>query len=109
MALDVILPIHVQKYINKMAGTCSPESVKKDYTILSLIMQHTVDKGLCKVSPAGKSIRLPNKIEPQEKHTYTQKECGTAYSFAKFQPVDLAIMLMMERKLSAMPYSIKIH
>lgn len=95
MALDTILPIHVQKYINKMAKTYSPESVKKDYTILAFIMQHAVDNGLCKVNPAGKSIRLP-KIEPPEKHTYTQKEYDTAYSFAKSHPDGLAIMLMME-------------
>lgn len=50
MALDAILPIHVQKYINKIAETYSPESVKKDYTILSFIMQHAVDNGLCKVN-----------------------------------------------------------
>lgn len=95
MALDAILPIHVQKYINKMAKTYSPESVKKDYTILAFIMQHAVDNGLCKINPAGKSIRLP-KIEPPEKHAYTQREYDIVYDFAKSHPNGLAIMLMME-------------
>ena len=51
--------------------------------------------GLCKINPAGKSIRLP-KIEPSEKHTYTQRQYVTACSFAKSHPDGLAIMLMME-------------
>lgn len=95
MALDEILPFHVQKYINDLSQTHSPESVKKDFTILSFILQHAVDNGLCKNNPAGKSIRLP-KIEPPEKHAYTQEQYSTVYSFAKNHPDGLAIQLMME-------------
>ena len=95
MALDAILPIHIQKYVNEMSKTYAPESVKKDFTILAFILQHAVDNGLCKINPAGKSIRLP-KIVPPEKHAYSQKEYDTVYSFAKSHPYGLPIMLMME-------------
>ena len=95
MGLDEIMPVHVQKYVNEMAKEYSPESVKKDYTILAFIMQHAVDNGLCKTNPAGRSIRLP-KIEPPEKRAYTQAEYDVAYAFAKTHPNGLPIMLMME-------------
>lgn len=94
-SLDEILPIHVQTYINEMAQQYSPESVKKDYTVLAFIMQHAVDNGLCKTNPAGKSIRLP-KILPPEKHAYTATEYETVYRFAQSHPLGLPIMLMME-------------
>lgn len=95
MGLDEIMPVHVQKYVNEMAKEYSPESVKKDYTILAFIMQHAVDNGLCKTNPAGRSIRLP-KIEPPEKRAYTQAEYDVTYAFAKTHPNGLPIMLMME-------------
>lgn len=95
MALEEILPIHVQKYVNEMSKQYAPESVKKDFTILAFILQQGVDNGLCRTNPASKSIRLP-KIEPPEKHTYTLEEYKVVYSFAKTHPQGLPIMLMLE-------------
>lgn len=95
MYLEDILPIHVQKYINHLGDTYSPESIKKDFTVLSFILQHAVDNGLCKSNPAKKSIHLP-KVEPPEKQTYTQTEYDTAFAFAKEHPDGLSIMLLME-------------
>ena len=99
MMLGAILPIHVQKYVNDMSQTYAPESVKKDFTILSFIMQQAVENGLCKTNPAGKAIRLP-KITPPEKHAYNQEEYDIVYGFAKTHPHGLAIMLMMETGIS---------
>jgi len=99
MALEAILPVHIQKYVNELALTYSPESVKKDFTILAFILQHAADNGLCKTNPAGASIRLP-KIIPPEKHAYTQAEYETVYTFAKSHPNGLAIMLMLETGIS---------
>lgn len=95
MPLDDIQPIHVQRYVNEMAKTYSGESVKKDYTIFAFIMQQAFDNGLCKMNPATKSIRLP-KIEPPEKHAYSQDEYDIVYRFAKTHPYGLPIMLLME-------------
>lgn len=95
MPLENILPFHVQKYVNHMSESYSAESVKKDFTIFSFIMQHAADNGLCKANPAGKSIHLP-KIQPPEKHVYSQEEYNTVYQFAASHPQGLAIMLLME-------------
>ena len=98
MALEAILPLHVQKYANDMAKTYSPESVKKDCTILSFILQRAVENGLCKINAAA-SVRLP-KIVPPDKHAYTQQEYDVVYTFARQHPNGLPIMLMMETGIS---------
>lgn len=99
MLLDSILPLHIQGYVNDISKTYSPESVKKDFTLLSFILQKAVDNGLCRSNPAGKSIRLP-KIQPPEKRSYTQAEYNTVYSFAKSHPNGLAIRVLMETGLT---------
>lgn len=96
MALDDIKPIHIQQYINKMAETYAPETVKKDFAVLSFIMQLAVDNNLCKTNPASASIRLPKYTTVHEKRAYTQEEYDTVYAFAQTHPNGLAIMLMME-------------
>lgn len=95
MKLDEIMPLHIQKYINAMAKKYAPETIHKDYFILSFVLQHAADNGLCKSNPAGRSIHLP-KIEPPSKHTYSQVEYDTVYGFAKAHPNGLAIMLLLE-------------
>ena len=95
MKLDEILPIHIQRYINEMASRYAPETLHKDFTILSFVMQHAADNGLCSSNPASKSIHLP-RIEPPDKKTYTQEEYDIVYSFAKEHPNGLSIMLLME-------------
>lgn len=95
MKLDEILPLHIQKYVNEIAKKYAPETVHKDFTILSFVLQHAADNGLCKANPASKSIHLP-KIEPPDKHTYNQEEYDTVYSFAKDHINGLAIMLLLE-------------
>ena len=83
------------KYVNEIAKKYAPETVHKDFTILSFVLQHAADNGLCKANPASKSIHLP-KIEPPDKHTYNQEEYDTVYSFAKDHINGLAIMLPLE-------------
>lgn len=97
--LQDILPIHVQDYVNKMAKKYKPETIKKDITVLSFIMQNAVDNGLCKINPVAKSVRLP-KIERAEKTAYTQAQYDTVYEFAKKHPNGLAIMVLMETGIS---------
>ena len=99
MVLDDIRPIQIQAYVNEMAKKFAPETVKKDFTILSFIMQHAVENGLCSANPALKSIRLP-KVERAEKTAYTQEEYDKAYTFAKTHPDGLSIMLLMETGIS---------
>lgn len=99
VALEDIRPYHVQEYINQMAKQYMPETVKKDYTVLSFIMQHAVENGLCHTNPANKSIQLP-KIKRSDKKSYTQKQYDTAYAFAKEYPNGLPIMLMLETGIS---------
>lgn len=94
-SLEDILPIHVQEYVNKMAKTYRPETIKKDIAVLSFIMQNAVDNGLCRVNPVAKSVRLP-KIERAEKTTYTREQYKRVYEFAKGYPNGLAIMLLLE-------------
>lgn len=97
--LDKILPIQVQDYVNQMSKKYKPETVKKDFTVLSFIMEHAVENGLCKTNPASKLIRLP-KIERPEKHAYTQKQYDVVYEFAKKHSQGLSIMVMMETGIS---------
>lgn len=97
--LDEILPIQVQSYVNKISKDFAPETVKKDFTILSFILQHAVENGLCKFNPASKAIRLP-KIERAKKTAYTQQEYDLAYEFASTRTNGLAIMLLMETGIS---------
>lgn len=94
-ALDDILPIHVQDYVNKMAKKYKPETIKKDITVLSFIMQNAVDNGLCRNNPVAKSVHLP-KVERAEKAVYTQAQYNVVYEFAKNHPNGLAIMVLME-------------
>lgn len=96
MALDDIKPIHIQQYINKMAETYAPETVKKDFAVLSFIMQLAVDNGLCKTNPASASIRLPKYTTIHEKRAYSQEEYDSVYAFAQTHPNGLSIMLMLE-------------
>ena len=97
--LDNILPIHVQEYVNQAIKTYKPETIKKDIAVLSFIMQHAVENGLCKSNPVTKSIRLP-KIERADKTAYTQEQYDIAYEFAKNYPDGLSIMLLLETGIS---------
>ena len=97
--IDEIKPIQIQEYVNKQAKKYAPETVKKDFTILSFILQHAVENGLCSANPALKSIRIP-KIERSHKTAFTQEEYNLAYDFAKTHPNGLPIMLMMETGIS---------
>lgn len=97
--LDNILPIHVQEYVNQATKTYKPETVKKDIAVLSFVMQHAVENGLCKSNPVTKSIRLP-KIERADKTAYTQEQYDIAYEFAKNYPDGLSIMLLLETGIS---------
>lgn len=97
--LDNILPIHVQEYVNQATKAYKPETVKKDVAVLSFIMQHAVENGLCKSNPVTKSIRLP-KIERADKTAYTQEQYDIAYEFAKNYPDRLSIMLLLETGIS---------
>ena len=97
--LDNILPIHVQEYVNQATKTYKPETVKKDIAVLSFIMQHALENGLCKSNPVTKSIRLP-KIERADKTAYTQEQYDIAYEFAKNSPDGLSIMLLLETGIS---------
>lgn len=99
MALEDIRPYHVQAYINRMSEKYKPETVKKDFTVLSFIMQHAVDNGICRSNPANKSIHLP-KIERSDKKAYTQKQFDTTYEFAKTYPDGLAIMVLLKTGIS---------
>ena len=100
MALDAILPIHVQQYINEAAKQYSPETVKKDYAAMSFIMQTAVDNGLCRTSPVTKTIRLPKYKTVTEKTAFTQQEYDTAFAFAAQHPLGLDIMFLMETGIS---------
>ena len=81
------------------SGLSAPETVKKDFTILSFILQHAVENGLCSINPALKSIRIP-RVERADKTAYTQDEYNKAYEFAKNHPNGLPIMLMLETGIS---------
>lgn len=98
-ALEDILPIHVQEYVNKMSKTYKPETIKKDITVFAFIMLHANENGLCKSNPVTKSIRLP-KIERADKTTYTQEQYDRVYEFAKTYPDGLSIMLLLETGIS---------
>lgn len=97
--LDNILPIHVQEYVNQAVKKYKPETVKKDVAVLSFILQHAVENGLCRANPVTKSIRLP-KIERAAKTAYTQEQYDIAYEFAKNYPEGLSIMLLLETGIS---------
>lgn len=95
MALEDILPFHIQKYINDMTSDYAAETIRKDFAVLSFVLEHAVDNKLCNSNPAKKSIHLP-KVERPDKKTFTQGEYDIAYQFATDHPNGLAIMLMME-------------
>lgn len=97
--VDEIKPIQIQEYVNLQARKYAPETMKKDFTILSFILQHAVENGLCPANPALRSIRIP-KIERSDKTAYTQEEYDKAYEFAKTHPDGLPIMLMLETGVS---------
>lgn len=99
LPISEIRPIQIQEYINQMSKKYAPETVKKDFTILSFILQHAVENGLCQANPALRSIRIP-KIERVDRMAYTQEEYDKAYAFAKDHPDGLPIMLMMETGIS---------
>lgn len=99
MRLDAIRPIQVQEYINQMQKKYKPETVKKDFAVLSFIFKHAVENGLCQANPATQSIRLP-KVERSDKEAYTQAQYDIAYQFAQEYPDGLSIMLMMETGIS---------
>ena len=98
-AVDEILPMQVQGYINQISRGLSPETVKKDFTILAFIMKYAVENGLRPTNPASSAIRLP-KIEHPQKRAYTQAEYDTAYRFAASPPLGLSVMVLMETGIS---------
>lgn len=89
----------MQEYVNKLAKNYKPETIKKDITVLSFIMQNAVDDGLCRINPVAKSVRLP-KVERAEKMAYTKEQHDMVYEFAKNHPNGLAIMVLMETGVS---------
>lgn len=97
--VDEIKPIQIQEYVNQQAKKYAPETVKKDFTILSFILQHAVENGLCPINPALKSIRIP-RVERADKTAFTQEEYDKAYEFAKNHPNGLPIMLLLETGIS---------
>lgn len=100
MNLDDIRPYHIQKYINDAAEKYSPETIKKDYTVLMLIFQTAVDNQLCSSNPIVKSIRLPKYETVTEKHAFTQKQYDQVYHMAKNDPKGLSIMLLLATGIS---------
>ena len=82
-----------------MAKQYKPETIKKDITVLSFIMQNAVDNGLCRNNPVAKSVRLP-KVERANKMAYTKEQYDVVYEFAKNHPNGLAIMVLMETGIS---------
>ena len=82
MAVDAILPAKVQQYINEAAKKYSPETVKKDFSVLAFIMQAAVDNGLCKSTPVTKTIRLPRYTTVNKKEAFSQQEYDIAFAFA---------------------------
>lgn len=100
MNLDDIRPYHIQKYINDAAEKYSPETIKKDYTVLMLIFQTAVDNQLCSSNPIVKSIRLPKYETVTEKHAFTQEQYDQVYHMAKNDPKGLSIMLLLATGIS---------
>ena len=100
MAVDTILPAMIQRYINEAARRYSPETVKKDFAVLSFIMQAAVDNGLCKSSPVTKTIRLPKYETVSKKEAFSQQEYDAAFAFAMQHPLGLDIMFLMETGVS---------
>lgn len=100
MAVDAILPAKVQQYINEAAKKYSPETVKKDFAVLSFIMQAAVDNGLCKSSPVTKTIRLPKYETVTKKEAFSQQEYDTTFAFASQHPLGLDIMFLLETGVS---------
>ena len=97
--LNSIRPIQVQEYINQAAQKYSPETIKKDFTILSFIFQQAVNNGLCQKNPILSTIRIP-KVKRATKTAFTQEEYETAYEFAKQHRNGLSIMVLMETGIS---------
>lgn len=100
MPVDAILPAKVQQYINEAAKKYSPETVKKDFAVLSFIMQAAVDNGLCKSSPVTKTIRLPKYKTVTKKEAFSQLEYDTTFAFAAQHPLGLDIMFLLETGVS---------
>ena len=95
--IQTIQPAEIQEYINKIGKKYAPETVKKDYNMLSFILQHAKEEGYCKENAASASIiRLPKYHRVIEKHAFSQQEYDTTYEFAVNHPKGLAIMLLME-------------
>lgn len=100
MAVDTILPVTVQRYINETSKKYSPETVKKDFAVLSFIMQTAADNGLCKSSPVTKTIRLPRYETVTKKESFSQQEYNTAFAFAMQHPLGLSITFLLETGVS---------
>ena len=95
--IQTIQPAEIQEYINKIGKKYAPETVKKDFNILSFILQHAKEEGYCKENAASASIiRLPKYHRVIEKPAFSQQEYDTTYEFAVNHPKGLAIMLLME-------------
>lgn len=95
--IQTIQPAEIQEYINEIGKKYAPETVKKDYNMLSFILQHAKEEGYCKENAANASIiHLPKYHRVVEKHALSPQEYDTTYEFAVNHPKGLAIMLLME-------------
>lgn len=83
MNMDNIRPYHIQAYINQATQKYAPETVKKDYNVLSLIFQNAVDNQICTHNPIVKSIQLPKHEPVSGKRAYSQEQYDLIYSYAK--------------------------
>ena len=99
MPVDSIRPIDVQGFVNRAIKRYKPETIKKDITALSFIMQHAAENGLCKQNPVSSSIQLP-KVQRAEKIAYNLDQYQRAYEFAKGHKNGLSIMIMLETGIS---------
>lgn len=100
MNMDNIRPYHIQAYINQASQKYAPETVKKDYNVLSLIFQNAVDNQICTHNPIVKSIQLPKHEPVSGKRAYSQEQYDLIYSYAKNHRDGLAIMLLLETGIS---------
>ena len=60
MNMDNIRPYHIQAYINQASQKYAPETVKKDYNVLSLIFQNAVDNRFAPTTPLSKAFSYPS-------------------------------------------------
>ncbi len=89
----------IQQYFKIKGKDLSAETLKKHKMSLNKIFEKAVINDICVKNPCI-DIKITSDIKPEEKRTYTKKQCELVIDYSKSHRFGLGVNFMLEYGLS---------